>query len=246
MTTQSLGLRASVSEHRFYTGMALALFATVWIGFSRSFFLRPLFPDWVSPTEPVFYAHGALFATWFVLLIVQPSLVAMGRTDLHRALGRFGVALAAVMVIVGVWASLTAAARDTGFFRVPVPPLKFLAIPLTDMIVLPVMIGLAVAKRHDPQSHKRWMIMASISLVAAAFARWPVVIDHPSPLWFFGLTDAFLLPLAVWDLRSRGRLHPATLTGGVLLIGSQVFRLWLLATPVWDGFAAWAVGLVAK
>jgi hypothetical protein len=245
MSTQAVGIRAVTSERRFYLGMALALFVTVWVGFSRSFFLRPLFPEWTAPTEPIFYVHGAVFAAWFVLLVVQPSLVSAGRTDLHRALGRFGVVLAAAMVVVGTSAALTAAGRETGFFRISVPPLKFLAIPLIDMVVFPLMVGTAVAKRHDPQSHKRWMLLASISLVAAAVARWPVVVDRPSPLLFFGLTDLFLVPLVIWDLRSRGRLHPATLWGGALLIGSQVFRVWLLSTPAWDRFAAWAVGAVA-
>ena len=91
------------------------------------------------------------------------------------------------MVTFGTWAALTAATRETGFFRIPAPPLKFLAIPLIDMVVFPILVGLAVAKRREPQSHKRWMLIASISLLAAALARWPVVIDHPSPLLFFGL-----------------------------------------------------------
>jgi hypothetical protein len=34
--------------------MALAILATVIIGFSRSFFLRPLFPESPSPSEMIF------------------------------------------------------------------------------------------------------------------------------------------------------------------------------------------------
>lgn len=245
MNTVVLARPAYVHERRFYLGMAIALFATVWIGFSRSFFMRPLFPEWVAPTEPIFFVHGTAFAAWFALLVVQPSLVAAGRTDLHRALGRCGVALAAMMVVVGLAAALTAASRTTGFFRVPVPPLKFLAIPLFDMVVFPMMVAMAVARRNEPQSHKRWMLLASIALVAAPIARWPYVIDHPSPLLFFGLTDAFLVPLLIWDLVSRGRPHPVTLWGGALLIGSQVLRVLVTSTAAWDRFAAWLVGLVA-
>ena len=66
--------RAS-AERRFFTGMALAILATVLVGFSRSFFLRPLFPDWPSPSEMIFYVHGAVFAAWIVLLVAQASLV---------------------------------------------------------------------------------------------------------------------------------------------------------------------------
>ena len=54
MATQLIaGGRLSV-ERRFYTGMALALLVTVGVGFARSFFLRPLFPAWHSPSEPIF------------------------------------------------------------------------------------------------------------------------------------------------------------------------------------------------
>ena len=35
--------------------MALAILATVIVGFSRSFIVRPPFPDWPSPPEMIFY-----------------------------------------------------------------------------------------------------------------------------------------------------------------------------------------------
>ena len=78
------------AEHRFYTGMMLAMLVTVFVGFARSFFLRPLFPTWPSPPETIFYVHGALFTAWFVLLVAQAWLVGAGRTNLHRRIGRLG------------------------------------------------------------------------------------------------------------------------------------------------------------
>ena len=84
-----------LSERRFFTGIAVAILLTVLIGFSRSFFLRPLFPDWPSPSEGIFYVHGAAFAAWIMLLFVQTSLVAGGRTHLHRTIGPLGAVLAA-------------------------------------------------------------------------------------------------------------------------------------------------------
>jgi hypothetical protein len=59
--------------------------------------------------------------------------------------------------------------------------------------------------RRDPQSHKRLMLLATINLLTAAIARWPVL--QAGPLAFFGLTDLFIVALAVWDFRTRGRLH---------------------------------------
>jgi hypothetical protein len=102
--------RAS-AERRFFTGMALAILATVIVGFSRSFFLRPLFPELPSPSEMIFYVHGVVFTAWIVLLVVQASLVAGGRTELHRKIGPFSAVLAVAMVVLGTLGALIAASH---------------------------------------------------------------------------------------------------------------------------------------
>ena len=48
------------AERRFYTGIAIAMALVAYIGFARSFFLRPFFPEWPAPAEPIFVVHGAL------------------------------------------------------------------------------------------------------------------------------------------------------------------------------------------
>src|SRR5215213_1603853 len=98
-----------------------------------------------------------------------------GRTPLHRTLGWYGAGLAAAMVATGTYAALVAANRPTGFTGMPVPPLQFLAVPAFDILLFPAFVALAVVKRRDAQAHKRLMLLASVNLVAAAFARWPLV-----------------------------------------------------------------------
>lgn len=231
------------SERRFYTGMAAAMLATVFVGFSRSFFLRPMFPSWPSPHETIFYVHGALFTAWVVLLVAQAALVGAGRTPLHRKLGVGGAVLAAVMVVVGVAGALIAARRPTGFVGLPVPPLQFLIVPLGDMALFGTFAALAIAKRRDPQAHKRFMLLATINLLTAAVARWPGVISVGAPPLFFALTDLYIVAMAIWDRASRGRLHPATLWGGLALVASQPLRLALSGSAAWLAFARWATGL---
>jgi uncharacterized membrane protein YozB (DUF420 family) len=232
------------SERRFFTGIALAILATVIVGFARSFFLRPLFPEWPSPSETIFYVHGVVFTAWIVLLVAQASLVAGGRTELHRKIGPFSAVLTLAMVVLGTLGALTAARRPTGFVQVPVPPLQFLAIPIFDMILFATFVWLAIAQRRNPQTHKRWMLLATVNLVTAAIARWPGVFAL-GPLAFFGLTDLFIIALAIWDFRSRGRLHPVTLWGGLLIIVSQPLRLVVSGTQEWLAFARWATGLLS-
>ena len=126
----------------------------------------------------------------------------------------------------------------------PVPPLQFLVVPIMDMVVFAAFFTIAVAKRRVAQSHKRWLLLASISLLTAAIARWPGVLEH-GPVAFFAVTDLFIVALAAWDLKSRGRLHAATLIGGLVLIASQPLRLAISGTPAWLAFASWATSLVA-
>lgn len=231
------------AERRFFTGIALVMLVTVVVGFSRSVFLRPLFPDWHSPSEPIFYLHGAMFVGWIVLLVVQASLVAGGRSDLHRRVGQYGAALAVAMVVLATIGALIAARRSTGFVDVPVPPLQFLATPMFDMALFGSFVWLAIERRRDPQAHKRWMLLATTNLLTAAIARWPVIFDLP-PVAAFALTDLFIVAQGVWDFRSRGRLHPATLWGGAAIVVSQPLRVLVSGTAGWLAFARWATGLL--
>jgi len=231
------------SERRFFGAMALAILFCVFLGFARSFYLKPLFPDWPAPTEPLFSVHGLAFTAWVLLLLVQTTLIARGNVGLHRKIGAFGAALAITMVVLGVLAALVAARRPTGFVGIPVPPLQFLAVPLFGIALFAVFVILAVARRRDTQSHKRLMMLASIQLVTAAIARWPVISQFGPPA-FFGITNLFIVALAIWDFRTRGRLHPVTLWGGLLAIAAQPIQLVLLGTDAWLGFARWATGLL--
>jgi uncharacterized membrane protein YozB (DUF420 family) len=231
------------AERRFYTGIAIAMALAAYIGFARSFFLRPFFPEWPAPTEPIFVVHGVFFSAWCVLLVVQATLIGVRRVDVHRRLGLFGAVLAVGMLVLGLWGALVAANRPTGFNLVPVPPLQFLVIPLFDLILFATFVTIALKRRADAQAHKRLMVLATTSLLAAAFARWPFVWKIGNPFVYFGLADLFIVALAVWDFRSRGSLHPVTLWGGLALILSLPLRLALSATPAWLAFAGWLTAL---
>lgn len=243
MATASLAPGRPASERRFFTLMALAILATVLVGFAPTFFLRPFFPEVPAPAEPVFLVHGLLFTVWIVLFVLQAALVAGGRTAFHRTIGPYGGALAVAMVAVGTVAALVAARRATGFIGIPVPPLQFLAVPMFDLLLFSGFVAAGLARRRDAQAHKRWMLLATVSIITAAIARWPGVAAQ-GPLAFFALTDLFVVALAVWDWRTRGRLHPATLWGGAILIGSQPLRLVVSGTEGWLAFARWATGLL--
>jgi uncharacterized membrane protein YozB (DUF420 family) len=89
-------------------------------------------------------------------------------------MGLFGTGVAIAVVILGIWGSLIAARRPTGFIDVPVSPLQFLVIPLSLLLLFSIFVSLAILRRRDAQMHKRCMVLASLSLVEAAVGRWPL------------------------------------------------------------------------
>lgn len=231
----SLEVSGRSRERLFYSGMAIALTLTVFAGFARTYYLKYFFDTPALP--PLVQVHGVLFSLWMVLLLVQTSLVAAGKTGIHRRLGMAGGVLVVLMVVLGTWTAIVAAAQG----RTPPgpPPLVFLAIPLGEMVTFPVLVGAALYYRRRIDAHKRLMLLATIGITSAAVARLPFAILQAGPPAFFGLTDLFLVPLAVYDVLTRGRLHPATLWGSLFLIASQVLRVMLSGTEAWLHFATW-------
>jgi hypothetical protein len=223
------------ADRRFFTAMAIVAAITVFAGFAPTYFLKGAFG---APALPLLvHVHGLLFTSWILLFVTQTSLVAVRRTDIHRRLGILGAVLASAMVVVGLMTAIAAARRGASPAGGP-PALQFLVIPFGDILVFASLIGTGLYFRRQPQIHKRLLLLATISLLTAAIARLPHVLPA-GPLAFFGLTDLFVVACLAYDLVVRGRIHPAFIWGGLLLVLSQPLRLLLAGTDAWLAFATW-------
>ena len=230
-----------INDRRLYILAAIVTPLIVLAGFARTYYLKPFFN---TPDLPgrIVHLHGIVMTAWVLLFITQVSLVATRRTRVHQRLGIAGGVLAALVVIVGVLTALFAAARGHS----PGPPaLAFLVVPLGDMLIFSVLIGLALYFRRKLQVHKRLMLLAAINLLTPAIARIPLsFIANGGPLAFFGLTDLVLLAFVTYDTVKHRRLHPVFLWGSIFIIAMQPLRLLLAGTNVWMDFAAALVALV--
>jgi hypothetical protein len=247
MAAYASGHAAKRAQRYFYLGMGAAIAASVVLGFARTVFLRPWFAGFArlhAPVEPWFYVHGAVFLVWIALFVAQTSLMTAGNVRLHRRLGTAGFVIVPLMVLLGTIGSLVAARRPGGFIDVPVPSLQFLAKPLIDMAWFGVLAALALARRNDLQTHKRLMLLANIVLLEAAIVRWPFDLVTSGPDVAFWLKTLFIIPLVIWDFVSRGRVHPATLWGGLFVIAAAPLYNLISGTGAWLAFAQWAVGLL--
>ena len=105
-------------------------------------------------------------------------------------------------------------------------------------MVFATLVGAGLYLRRTPAAHKRLMLLATMAVLTAAIARLPYVLPL-GPLAFFGLTDLLVVAAMVYDWRTRGRVHPALLWGGVFLIASQPLRLAISGTDTWLALATW-------
>ena len=142
------------------------------------------------------------------------------------------------MMVLGAYVALTR--FHAGLMNPPpgIPAGVLLSVALATIVVFPVLFGSALLLRRRVDYHKRLVLIATLELVTAAVARWPGV-SSLGPPGFFAITDLFLVALVVYDFTSRGRIHPATLWGGLFLIASQPLRLVIGFSAAWAAFAAW-------
>lgn len=237
-------------RNRFFVGMAVAMLATVFLGFARTYYLKNIFP---TPSFPLlFHIHGALFTAWMLLLVVQAWLVASRRTALHRRVGRIGLFLVVLMLLAGSLVSV-AGARGDGPIRAamargerPVvdvpPPLEVLAGNLRGMLLFGVFAGAGLWFRRRPDVHKRFMMLATLVLLQPALGRAAILVfGAPNPALVFGAMALFIVAMMVHDRQTRGPMHPVTLWAGLSLLLSFPAARALGNTNLWLGFASWLV-----
>ena len=167
-----------------------------------------------SPYPPlIIHFHALVFGGWMVLFTAQIWLIRSRRTSIHRKLGLAAVVLIPVMVVLGVTTTLLSRRVyvETGQNDM----LALMIVPLTDMLLFPSFAIPALLLRGDSAAHKRLILLATASLLPAAFGRWigPWILGHYGN-GFFGLmgqvylgSDAMLLAAILYDRVTRGRIH---------------------------------------
>jgi hypothetical protein len=236
-----MATRAIRSDRSYVAAIVTAILLVVLVGFSRSFYLLPAFgsePDWAA-REPIFYIHGTVFTLWFALLAYQTYLVRSRSLRLHRKLGNAGAGLGVVVVLLGTYAALRAANRASGFMGVPVPPQQFLTVPLSGMVLFATFLTLAVVNRRHSASHKRLMLLASISLLGAPIARITAMVPQ-LPIWLDAVVaTGFTIAMGYWDFETRGKVRPETLYGGPAIVLLTLAALPIGSTAAWQNIALW-------
>ena len=176
-------------------------------------------------------------------------LVRGHRLDLHRRLGMAMAWLVPVMVVVGLATAWTVQ-RQVALLPVPHRP-QFISVNLTDMLGFATLAGAGLWLRRDPSAHKRLMLL-SLSFISAqrgsrgcGCLRWGRR-GHDS-FWGFFLAynlggDIAVALLGIYDLATRGRLHPAYVLGAGWILVNELAAAWAVFQPGLEGDFCQAIG----
>jgi hypothetical protein len=233
MSAEASVLDASMirARPRYFQVMSGLLLAIVLLGFARSFYLRPVFLADALPVALI--AHGSLLTVWFVLAFVQASLIAAGRTALHRTLGYAGAAWAVVVIASGLIATLGMGARVRSL-----ADREHMIVwgNLLTLLSFATLVLLGVLHRRRAAPHRRYMLMASIGIIGPPLGRipeWPGVPGGPAAAVAYAIGGIVLLfaTLVVFDLRSARRVHTATWWGMAITLAAIVLTVVMGTSP---------------
>lgn len=241
---------ASSPAQYFYFYMALSCMAVAFLGFAPTYWL-PL-ASGSFPSMPVIHFHGMLFFAWTLYFAFQTWLAASGRVARHRTIGMIGVSLATAMTIFGFLAAVNVMKRSAALGLTDAG-IAFAIVPLSGILFFAVVFALAVANTRRPETHKRLMLLAAISILDAAVARWFLTFlappgpagPPPVPVTIAPALVACLLLVAavIFDWRTRGRPHPVYVYGGGALVAVKLLNWPISVTPAWHALAGGILAL---
>ena len=222
-------------ERRFFAAMAIIVAGTTFLGFAPSYYLAPMFG--ARPLSILLHVHGVVFTAWILVYVAQTALISTRRADVHRIVGPLAVALAIVMVPLGIaTAIVTKQVAAAAHLPPQGPPLIF---PLGAILTFAVLVSAGTVLHNRAAWHKRLMLLGTVAILTTPLARVTRIMQLGMTPALGGIvfTDILLGALAIYDVRTRGRLHPATVWGGGFFLATQVLRIFLNMTPAWQGFA---------
>ena len=235
--------------HKWDRNFFLTYVALLWLGILGGFV--PEIVAHVAQHKPPFpliiHFHAVTFVGWLAVLTAQVLLIRRRRADLHRKLGAAAMGLAGLMVVIG---PATAFYMQRYHWGTPESDPPFLAIQLTDILAFAVLASAAFALRKDSSAHKRLILLATLYISDAGFARlfgddvhsllgngfWPLVAT------LYLANDLLIVGIGAYDLATRKRLHPAYAAGIAFIFAVQMTAVFLDRSPAWKPVALRLIG----
>ncbi len=161
----------------FYTFTAIIMLIVMLAGF-HPYYLRgegmggrKISPQLVT----LVLVHGTAMTSWLILFFVQSLLIPVRKLRIHMKLGWAGAAVALVVSGSGFMVAVQSVR--------PIPAIpfwgmeyrQFLMVMLAEVSLFTIFVLAGVLSRKKPKIHRSMMLLASLSILAGATVRMPVL-----------------------------------------------------------------------
>lgn len=233
--SEKLSRRAS--DRGLFLIAAIGFPLLVLIGYFRTYYFSAFFD--VKPiANALVHAHGIVMTLWVVYFTAQVALIRSRNVKLHMTMGMAGIALAALVVVVGM-----ATAYDAQLVRGSAPPgvnpHEFFILPVSDMTLFVIFFAGAIYYRKRPTEHKTLMLLTAINFLPAALFRLPLFPPELTTVGTFSIPALMAVACLVWHTLKHGQLNKVFLSGVLLLIVAVPLRIIIAPSQIWLSFVGW-------
>ncbi|HEY8558801.1 MAG TPA: hypothetical protein VIL74_00250 [Pyrinomonadaceae bacterium] len=225
------------SDRSLFLAAAIVFPLVVLIGYFKSYYFSAFFTDARPLANALVHAHGIVMSAWVIFFVVQFALVRTKNIKLHMSMGLAGIALAALVIVVGM-----ATAYDAQLVRHSAPPgvdpHAFFFLPAGDMALFALFFAGAVYYRKRPAEHKALMLLTALNFMPAALFRVSPVADEYTMLWAFGVPALLAVGCFAWHTARHGKLNKVFAAGTLLVLIMVPVRFVVPGTDAWLKFVA--------
>lgn len=224
------------SDRGLFMAAAIGFPLLVLIGYFKSYYFSAFFADASPIANRLVHAHGIVMSLWVIYFVAQVALIRSKNIKLHMTLGMAGIALAAIVVIVGL-----ATAYDAQLVRGAAPPgadpHEFFILPVSDMVLFVIFFAGAIYYRKRPTEHKCLMLLTAINFLPAALFRLPLFPPELTIIGTFGIPALMAVACLIWLTRKHRKLNVIFAAGVLLLIVAIPLRIIIAPSQIWLNFA---------
>jgi hypothetical protein len=176
-------------ERYFYSVAAITMLLITLAGFHPFYIAgERLRGRKISPELfPLVLVHGAAMTAWMVLFVIQSLLISVRNRKLHVKLGWSAVVIAPVITVLGYMVAVQSV-RETPMLRFwGMDYRQFLLIMLAEVTLFIVFVLAGMLNRRRPHVHRPMMLLASLSILAGATFRMPILYPIYGESGWFGM-----------------------------------------------------------
>jgi hypothetical protein len=165
------------TKRYFYSITGIVMLMVTFLGFQPFYFGgKGMGGRTISPQLlPLVLVHGAAMTAWMILFLIQSLLIPTRNRRLHMKLGWGAIAVAAVVTISGFMVAVQSVrpVPDVPFWGMAYR--QFLLVMLAEVTLFTFFVLAGVLSRKRPEIHRAMMLLASLSILAGATVRMPIL-----------------------------------------------------------------------